>query len=43
VLNDLEEAFGFDRAIVMEGGRVVEQGPMSELQKNRHAQRAAAN
>jgi putative ABC transport system ATP-binding protein len=43
VLNDLEEASAFDRAIVMEGGRVVEQGPMSELQESRHAQRAVAN
>jgi ABC-type multidrug transport system fused ATPase/permease subunit len=34
VLNDIEEASGFDRAIVMEGGKIVEQGPVNELRQS---------
>ena len=34
VLNDIEEASGFDRAIIMEASRVIEQGPVSELRRS---------
>ena len=43
VLNEIEEASGFDRAIVMEGGKIVKQGPMSELNQSVHDMRVTAN
>jgi putative ABC transport system ATP-binding protein len=43
VLNDLAEASAFDRAIVMESGRIVEQGLISDLQNSAQALRAIAN
>lgn len=43
VLNEIEEASGFDRAIVMEGGKIVKNGPVSELNRSVHDTRVTAN
>ncbi len=43
VLNDIEEASGFDRAIVMEGGKIIEQGPVSKLRQSAQHSPVTAN
>jgi len=43
VLNEIEEASGFDRAIVMEGGKIVEQRPVNEHQQSARNEHVAAD
>jgi ABC-type bacteriocin/lantibiotic exporter with double-glycine peptidase domain len=41
VTHDIEETLGFDQVIVMESGRVVEQGVPGELMRDEHSKYAA--
>jgi ABC-type glutathione transport system ATPase component len=43
VLNEIEQASGFDRAIVMEGGKIVEQGPVNEILQSMQVTQVAAD